>query len=83
MEERGSLQTRIWPYLASSIVAKTSIFLAPANAEGHPYIQHGGGPPGFLKSVDDKTLGLADLAGLPRMVCAAKKGSGDRILPQA
>ena len=69
------MQTRIRPYLASFIVAKTSIFLAPANSEGHPYIQHRSGPPGFLKSVDGKTLGLADLAGLPRMVCAAKKGS--------
>jgi uncharacterized protein len=63
MEERGSWQTRITPDLASFIEAQTSIFLATANAEGQPYIQHRGGPPGFLKVLDDKTIGLADFAG--------------------
>jgi uncharacterized protein len=63
MEERGSWQTRITPDLAHFIEAQTSIFLATANAEGQPYIQHRGGPPGFLKVLDDKTLGLADFAG--------------------
>jgi uncharacterized protein len=64
MEERGSWQTRITPDLARFIEAQTSIFLAAANAEGQPYIQHReGGPPGFLKVLDDKTLGLADFAG--------------------
>jgi len=54
---------RITPDLAHFIEAQTSIFLATANAEGQPYIQHRGGPPGFLKVLDDKTLGLADFAG--------------------
>src|ERR1700730_9897773 len=63
MEERGSWQTRITPDLARFIEAQTSIFLATANAEGQPYIQHRGGPPGFLKLLDDKTLGLAEFAG--------------------
>jgi uncharacterized protein len=63
MEERGSWQTRITPDLASFIEAQTSIFLATANGEGQPYIQHRGGPPGFLKVLDDKTIGLADFAG--------------------
>ncbi|HEX9768003.1 MAG TPA: pyridoxamine 5'-phosphate oxidase family protein, partial [Kiloniellales bacterium] len=47
MEERGSWQTRITPDLAGFIERQTSIFLATANAEGQPYIQHRGGPPGF------------------------------------
>jgi predicted pyridoxine 5'-phosphate oxidase superfamily flavin-nucleotide-binding protein len=58
MEERGSWQTRITPDLARFIEAQTSIFLATANAEGQPYIQHRGGPPGFLKMLDDKTSAL-------------------------
>ena len=58
--------------VSSFIEAQTSIFLATANAECQPYIQHRGSPPGFLKVVDNKTLGLADFAGLSRMVCAAK-----------
>jgi predicted pyridoxine 5'-phosphate oxidase superfamily flavin-nucleotide-binding protein len=62
-EENGSWQTHITPDLAAFIEAQTSIFLATANREGQPYIQHRGGPAGFLKVLDDKTLGFADFAG--------------------
>jgi predicted pyridoxine 5'-phosphate oxidase superfamily flavin-nucleotide-binding protein len=63
MEARGGWQTRIIPDLADFIAAQTSIFLATANAQGQPYIQHRGGPPGFLRVLDDKTIGFADFAG--------------------
>lgn len=63
MEENGAWQTRITPDLASFIEAQTSVFLATANSTGQPYIQHRGGPPGFLRVLDDKTIGFADFAG--------------------
>lgn len=63
MEERGAWQTRITPELADFITAQTSIFFATANVEGQPYIQHRGGPPGFLRVLDDKTIGFADFSG--------------------
>lgn len=63
MEERGSWQTVITPDLAAFIEAQTSIFFATANLEGQPYIQHRGGPPGFLKVLDETTIGFADFAG--------------------
>ena len=63
MEERGAWQTRITPDLARIIEAQTSVFLATVNADGHPYIQHRGGPAGFLRVLDDKTIGFADFAG--------------------
>jgi predicted pyridoxine 5'-phosphate oxidase superfamily flavin-nucleotide-binding protein len=63
MEEHGSWQTRITPDLAGFVEAQTSIFFATANKEGQPYIQHRGGPAGFLKVLDDKTIGFADFAG--------------------
>ncbi|WP_119461643.1 pyridoxamine 5'-phosphate oxidase family protein [Rhodospirillaceae bacterium SYSU D60014] len=63
MEEGGSWRTRITPDLAQFIEAQTSIFLATANLEGQPYIQHRGGPPGFLRVLDDRTIGFADFAG--------------------
>jgi uncharacterized protein len=63
MEERGSWQTAITSDLAAFIEAQTSIFFATANLEGQPYIQHRGGPPGFLKVLDEKTIGFADFAG--------------------
>ena len=42
---------------------QTSVFLGTASADGQPYIQHRGGPPGFLKVLDDKTVGFADFTG--------------------
>ena len=63
MEERGAWQTGITPELADFITAQTSIFFATANVEGQPYIQHRGGPPGFLRVLDDKTIGFADFSG--------------------
>ncbi|HTW88218.1 MAG TPA: pyridoxamine 5'-phosphate oxidase family protein [Candidatus Binataceae bacterium] len=63
MEERGSWETRITPGLAEFIGRQVSVFLGTASAERQPYIQHRGGPPGFLKVLDDKTLGFADFAG--------------------
>src|SRR5580704_10866106 len=63
MEERGSWQTRITPDLAAFIEAQTSIFLATVSAEGQPYIQHRGGPAGFLRVLDARTIGFVDFSG--------------------
>lgn len=63
MEERGSWETRITPELAGFIEAQTSVFLATANLAGQPYIQHRGGPPGFLRVLDDQTIGFVDFTG--------------------
>jgi predicted pyridoxine 5'-phosphate oxidase superfamily flavin-nucleotide-binding protein len=63
VEENGGWQTRITPDLADFIAAQTSAFLATVNAEGQPYIQHRGGPAGFLRVLDDKTIAFADFAG--------------------
>lgn len=63
LEQRGSWQTRITPDLAAFIEAQTSIFLATATAEGQPYIQHRGGPAGFLHVLNDKTIGFVDFSG--------------------
>jgi predicted pyridoxine 5'-phosphate oxidase superfamily flavin-nucleotide-binding protein len=63
MEEHGSWETTITPALASFIAAQTSVFLATASSDGQPYIQHRGGPPGFLKVLDEKTIAFADFAG--------------------
>ena len=63
MEDRGSWATGITPELAGFIEAQTSVFLATANLEGQPYIQHRGGPPGFLRVLDDRTIGFVDFTG--------------------
>jgi uncharacterized protein len=63
MEEGGSWQTVITPDAAQFIQAQTSVFFATANTDGQPYIQHRGGPPGFLRVLDPHTIGFADFAG--------------------
>jgi predicted pyridoxine 5'-phosphate oxidase superfamily flavin-nucleotide-binding protein len=63
IEERGGWRTDITPDLAAFIAAQTSIFLATANRDGQPYIQHRGGPPGFLHVLDARTIAFADYAG--------------------
>ena len=63
MEQKGGWQTRITPDLAGFIEAQISVFFATANAQGQPYIQHRGGPAGFLRVLDEKTIGFADFAG--------------------
>jgi uncharacterized protein len=63
MEENGSWETIITPELADFIEQQTSIFLATANGEGQPYIQHRGGPPGFLRVLDEKAIAFVDFTG--------------------
>jgi predicted pyridoxine 5'-phosphate oxidase superfamily flavin-nucleotide-binding protein len=63
MEAGGSWETQVTPALQSFVEAQTSFFLGTANADGQPYIQHRGGPRGFLRVIDSKTLGFADFSG--------------------
>jgi uncharacterized protein len=63
MEQGGGWQTRVTSDLARFIAEQTSVFLATVNAQGQPYIQHRGGPAGFLRVIDDQTLGFVDYAG--------------------
>lgn len=63
MEQSGSWERSITPELKAEIEAQTSVFLATASAQGQPYIQHRGGPPGFLQVLDERTIGFADFAG--------------------
>ena len=63
MEEKGSWCDSIAPELATFIEAQTSMFFGTANAEGQPYIQHRGGPTGFLRVLDEKTIEFADYVG--------------------
>jgi predicted pyridoxine 5'-phosphate oxidase superfamily flavin-nucleotide-binding protein len=63
MEEAGGWQTLMTPELEAFIAARNSFYLATSNAVGQPYIQHRGGPRGFLRVLDEHTLGFADFAG--------------------
>ncbi|HET9988280.1 MAG TPA: pyridoxamine 5'-phosphate oxidase family protein [Kofleriaceae bacterium] len=63
LEARGGWDAAITPELAAFLAEQDSVYLATASAEGQPYIQHRGGPPGFLRVLDEHTLAFADFAG--------------------
>jgi len=63
MEQYHSWENFVTPFLKNFIAERDSFYMASVNAEGQPYIQHRGGSKGFLKVVDDRTLGFADFRG--------------------
>jgi uncharacterized protein len=63
MERGRGWPSTVTPDLAAVLAAARSFYLGTASVAGQPYIQHRGGPPGFLKVIDDRTLGFADLSG--------------------
>jgi len=63
VEQNGGWRTAIDDDLAAFLGAQTSFLLATASADGQPYIQHRGGPAGFLRVLGKQTLGFADFTG--------------------
>ncbi|MGM4929317.1 pyridoxamine 5'-phosphate oxidase family protein [Tardiphaga sp. 619_E2_N8_5] len=63
VEENGGWRTEIDDNLASFLAEANSFFLATASADGQPYMQHRGGPKGFVKVLDKQTLAFADYSG--------------------
>ena len=63
MEQRGGWQRRVTPELAEFIGQRDSFYLATATKAAQPYLQHRGGPQGFLKVLDERTLAFADYSG--------------------
>jgi len=69
---------RVTPELAAFIAEQDTAFLATATKDGAPYIQHRGGPKGFIKVIDDKTLGFADYRGNRQYITLANLSENDR-----
>jgi uncharacterized protein len=63
VEERGGWRTEIDENLAAFLTEANSFYLATASADGQPYIQHRGGPKGFIRILDKNTLAFADYKG--------------------
>jgi len=69
---------KVTPELAQFIADLDTAFLATATADGAPYIQHRGGPKGFIKVIDEKTLGFADYRGNRQYITLANLSENDR-----
>ncbi len=63
MEQERGWETNVTPELKAFLADLDMFYLGTANSEGQPYIQYRGGSPGFLRVVDEKTLGFADFGG--------------------
>jgi predicted pyridoxine 5'-phosphate oxidase superfamily flavin-nucleotide-binding protein len=63
VEQNGGWRTEIDENLAAFLAETNSLFFATASADGQPYIQHRGGPKGFIRVLDKNTLAFADYSG--------------------
>jgi len=68
----------VTPELAQFIALQDTAFLGTTSADGAPYIQHRGGPKGFIKVIDEKTLGFADYRGNRQYITLANLSENDR-----
>src|SRR5215469_14903032 len=78
MEERGGWETSITPELAAFIADQDSVYLGTASAAGQPYIQHRGGPKGFIHVLDEKTLAFADFIGNRQYITTGNLAENNR-----
>ena len=78
MERGRGWQQTVTPDLAAFIAERDSFYLGTANAEGQPYIQHRGGPKGFLKVIDDRTLAFADFRGNKQYITLGALAENDK-----
>jgi len=63
VERSGGWRTEVDERLAAFLADTNSFYMATATADGQPYIQHRGGPKGFVKVLDKRTIAFADYAG--------------------
>jgi predicted pyridoxine 5'-phosphate oxidase superfamily flavin-nucleotide-binding protein len=78
MEARGGFQTKITPELIAVLTEVDTAYLATANAAGQPYVQHRGGPKGFICALDETTLGFADYAGNRQYITLGNLAENDQ-----
>ena len=78
MEEGGGFPTVIDDRLASFIAERDSFYLGTASHDGQPYIQHRGGPKGFLQVLDEKTLAFGDVPGNSQFISVGNLSENDQ-----
>lgn len=78
-QAKGGRDT-VTPDLAAFLAQTRSFYLASASADGRPYMQHRGGPAGFLKPIDEKHLGFAEFSGNRQFISQGNLAENDRVL---
>jgi uncharacterized protein len=78
LEDNGGWNNTVTADLAAFIALRDSLFFATASAAGQPYVQHRGGPRGFLRVLDDRTLGFADFRGNRQYITVGNLAENDQ-----
>ncbi len=79
IEKSGGFESEVNDDLRAFLEHIDTAYLATASADGQPYIQHRGGPKGFIRALDEKTLGFVDFAGNRQYVSTGNLSENDRI----
>lgn len=79
MEANGGFESEVTDDLRAFLAEIDTAFLATASADGQPYIQHRGGPKGFIQAIDDHTLAFVDYSGNRQYVSAGNLAENDRV----
>lgn len=77
--ENGSANNTVTPAIAEFITARDSFYMGTVNSNGWPYIQFRGGSQGFLKVLDEYTLGFADFQGNLQYISTGNLSENDRV----
>ena len=70
---------RLGPEESDFLGERDSFYIASVGANGWPYVQHRGGPKGFLKVIDDRTLAFADFRGNKQFISAGNLTTDNRV----
>jgi predicted pyridoxine 5'-phosphate oxidase superfamily flavin-nucleotide-binding protein len=79
MENSGAAQDRLTEFETEFVAHRDSFYMATTGSTGWPYIQHRGGPKGFLKVIDDRTLAFGDLRGNKQYISTGNLQTDDRV----
>jgi hypothetical protein len=72
------LSDRFTPAEAAFIAERDSFYMATVSENGWPYVQHRGGPPGFIRVLDDRTLAIPDFRGNRQYISTGNLATDDR-----
>ena len=71
--------SKLGPDEVAFLAARDSVYMSSVTSAGWPYLQHRGGPAGFIKQLDGRTIGFADYRGNRQYVSKANIGTNDRV----
>lgn len=75
---KGPANDKVTPRLSAFVAQLDGFYFGTVGSNGYPYIQFRGGPPGFLKVLDEKTLGFADFSGNVQYITVGNLTGNDK-----